>query len=169
MKARALRLMRIGCLVLCGAIVSPVTAADAATIVALGASNTYGKGVARNQAYPAQLEAILRAKGSNVRVVNAGINGDTTEGMLRRLDRAVPNGTSAVILQPGGNDRRKGSVDRTAEIQSRLAARNIPVIMMGNNMLGGLPHQPDGQHLTPEGYHMLAEAIASQAAGAVGR
>ena len=75
-------------------------AADAATIVALGASNTFGKGVARNQAYPAQLEAILRAKGANVRVVNAGINGDTTEGMLQRLDRAVPNGTSAVILQP---------------------------------------------------------------------
>src|SRR5450432_3128230 len=147
----------------------PVTAADAAMIVALGASNTYGKGVARNQAYPAQLEAILRAKGSDVRVVNAGINGDTTEGMLRRLDRAVPNGTSAVILQPGGNDRRKGSVDRTAEIQSRLAARNIPVIMMGNNMLGGLPHQPDGQHLTPDGYRMLAEAIASQVAGAIGR
>lgn len=97
------------------------------------------KGVARNEAYPAQLEAILRVKGLNVRVVNAGINGDTTEGMLRRLDRAVPNGTSAVILQPGGNDRRKGSVDRTAEIQSRLAARNIPVIMNPNNTSYGLP------------------------------
>ena len=40
-----------------------VVSADAATIVALGASNTYGKGVARSQAYPAQLEAILRGKG----------------------------------------------------------------------------------------------------------
>ena len=59
-----------------------IASAEAATIVALGASNTYGKGVARNQAYPAQLEAILRAKGSTIRVVNAGINGDTTEGML---------------------------------------------------------------------------------------
>ena len=45
--------------------------------------------------------------------------------MLRRLDRTVPNGTSAVILQPGGNDGRKGSPDRTAEIQSRLSARGI--------------------------------------------
>jgi acyl-CoA thioesterase-1 len=125
-----------------------VALADAATIVALGASNTYGKGVARNQAYPAQLESILRAKGSNVRVVNAGINGDTTEGMLERLDRAVPNETSAVILQPGGNDRRKGRPDRTADIQSRLGAQGIPVIMLGNGMLRGLPHQPDGQHLT---------------------
>jgi acyl-CoA thioesterase I len=146
-----------------------VASADAATIVALGASNTYGKGVARNQAYPAQLEAILRAKGSNVHVVNAGINGDTTEGMLGRLDRAVPNGTSAVILQPGGNDRRRGRPDRTEDIQSRLRARGIPVIMLGNSVLRGLPHQPDGQHLTPEGYHMRAEQLASQVAGAIGR
>ncbi len=143
--------------------------ADAATIVALGASNTYGKGVARNQAYPAQLEAILRAKGSKVRVVNAGINGDTTEGMLRRLDQVVPNGTTAVLLQPGGNDWRKHSPDRTADIQSRLSARGIPVILVPNSMLRGLPHQSDGQHLTPEGYHMLAEGVASQVQGVLGR
>jgi acyl-CoA thioesterase-1 len=169
MKPRAFQLMIIGCAALFGVFLLLGAPADAATIVALGASNTYGKGVARNQAYPAQLEAILRARGSNVRVVNAGINGDTTEGMLGRLDRAVPNGTSAVILQPGGNDRRKGRVDRTADIQSRLAARNIPVIMLGNSMLGGLPHQPDGMHLTPEGYRMLAESLASQVAAAIGR
>ncbi len=146
-----------------------IASAGAATVVALGASNTYGKGVARNQAFPVQLETILRAKGLNVRVVNAGINGDTTEGMLRRLDSVVPNGTRAVILQPGGNDRRKGSPDRTAEIRSRLSARGIAVILLPNNVFKGLPQQPDGQHLTPEGYHMIAESLASQVAGAIGR
>ncbi|MBK5650118.1 MULTISPECIES: GDSL-type esterase/lipase family protein [unclassified Bradyrhizobium] len=166
---RARRSGIFGCLALLAALSLGAVSADAATIVALGASNTYGKGVARNQAYPAQLEAILRAKGLNVRVVNAGINGDTTEGMLQRLDRAVPNGTSAVILQPGGNDRRKGSPDRTADIQSRLSARGIKVIMLSNGMLGGLPHQPDGVHLTPEGYHMLAQQLASQVSGPIGR
>jgi acyl-CoA thioesterase I len=169
MKLRALWFVILGFLTFPAVAGFGVSSADAATIVALGASNTYGKGVARNQAYPAQLEAILRAKGMSVRVVNAGINGDTTEGMLGRLDSVVPNGTSAVILQPGGNDRRKGRPDRTAEIQSRLAARHIPVVMLANGMLGGLPHQPDGQHLTPEGYHMLAEAIASQVSGVIGR
>lgn len=143
--------------------------AVAATVVALGASNTYGKGVGRDEAFPAQLEAILRAKGLNVHVVNAGINGDTTEGMLQRLDSVVPSGTNAVVLQPGGNDMRKGSPDRTAEIQSRLRARGIRVIMVPNNAFRGLPHQPDGQHLTPEGYHMLAQSLASRVAGAVGR
>jgi acyl-CoA thioesterase I len=168
-RSRALWFAILGCLS-CQAIQNfGVASADAATIVALGASNTYGKGVARNQAYPAQLEAILRAKGMSVCVVNAGINGDTTEGMLGRLDSAVPNGTSAVILQPGGNDRRKGRPDRTAEIQSRLAGRHIPVVMLGNGMLGGLPHQPDGRHLTPEGYYMLAQSLASQVSGAIGR
>ena len=146
-----------------------LSAAQAATVVALGASNTFGKGVSRGQAYPAQLEILLRAKGLNARVVNAGINGDTTGGMLARLDRVVPKGTSVVILQPGGNDRRKLAPDRTSEIEARLAAMGIKVVMLPNGMLSGKPHQPDGQHLTPEGYHMLAEELAAQVAGALGR
>jgi acyl-CoA thioesterase-1 len=146
-----------------------VSAAQAATVVALGASNTFGKGVSRGQAYPAQLEALLRTKGLNARVINAGINGDTTGGMLARLDRVVPKGTSVVILQPGGNDRRKLAPDKTSEIQARLAAMGIKVVLLPNGMLRGLPHQPDGQHLTPEGYHMLAEQLVGQVAGALRR
>ncbi len=76
--------------------------AQAATVVALGASNTFGKGVSPGQAYPAQLEVLLCAKGLNVNVINAGINGDTTGGMLARLDNVVPKGTSVVVLQPEG-------------------------------------------------------------------
>jgi acyl-CoA thioesterase-1 len=36
-------------------------------------------------------------------------------------------------------------------------------------MLRGLPKQPDGKHMTPEGYRMLAEAIAGQVEGSLGR
>lgn len=95
----------------------PESKADAqqVSIVALGASNTYGKGrgktpggVESGQAYPAQLQAMLKAKGFDARVRNAGVPGDTTGGMLARLDSAVPNGTQVVILQPGGNDARRG-------------------------------------------------------------
>ena len=94
-------------------------AAASINIVVLGASNTYGKGVARNAALPAQLQAMLRAKGYDVRVGNAGINGDTTAGMLRRLNAAVPAGTRLVILQPGNNDVRKGvGGDRAGNISS---------------------------------------------------
>jgi len=38
-----------------------VATADEIKIVALGASQTYGKGVSNSDAYPAQLESILKA------------------------------------------------------------------------------------------------------------
>src|SRR5215468_3400220 len=150
-------------------IFSAVGVADAATVVALGASNTYGKGVSRSAAYPAQLQALLRARGLNVQVINAGINGDTTAGMLARLGQAVPQGTSVVVFQPGGNDQRQHSPDQTSAIESRLSAMGVKVVLLPNSMLRGLPHQPDGMHLTPEGYHLLAEGIARQVAAALGR
>jgi acyl-CoA thioesterase-1 len=146
--------------------------AHAVTILALGASNTYGKGVARSEAYPAQLEALLRARGLSVRVVNGGINGDTTAGMLRRLEGALRGDTKVVILQPGGNDRRKGQESESAgnlgAIEAKLNARGMKVVTLPSAMLHGLPHQPDGEHLTPEGYHMLAEALLPQVVAAMG-
>jgi acyl-CoA thioesterase I len=149
----------------------------AAQIVALGASNTAGKGVSAQSAYPAQLEAMLRAKGYRGSVLNAGISGDTTAGMLARLDSSVPAGTRIVILQPGGNDLRRrgsGSVWRDANIQeivSRLRTRGIEVVMLENDMLRAVPdqfRQVDRQHLTPEGYRLLASWLVPKVAPLLG-
>src|ERR1700684_1407927 len=80
------------------AIAANLTSAAAAQIVAFGASNTAGYGVGSDQAWPSRLGAMLRAKGYQAPCANAGISGDTTVGMLERLDSAVPNGTQLVIL-----------------------------------------------------------------------
>lgn len=141
--------------------------ADAATVVALGASNTAGKGVSQGEAYPAQLESMLRARGLDVNIVNAGISGDTTGGMLGRLDGAVPKGTRVVIFQPGGNDMRKGQPNMTGEILGRLRAMGVKVVMLPNTMFRGKPHQVDGVHLTPEGYRMLAQQLVGPVASAL--
>lgn len=141
-------------------------------IVALGASNTYGKTVSRGQDYPAVLQGLLRQRGVQATVVNAGINGDTTGGMLARLDRAVPAGTALVILQPGGNDRRRGQADRTSEIRAKLAQRGVKVVMMPNSMFAAVPQverHPDRQHFTPRGYAILAGNILPQVLAALGR
>jgi len=149
------------------ALMLQLAAAHAATVVALGASQTAGKGVSTSEAYPAQLEAMLRARGLDVTVVNAGISGDTTGGMMARLDSAVPKGTRVVILQPGGNDLRKGAPNYTAELRSRLNAMGVRVLMLPNEMFRGKPRQVDGQHLTPEGYHMLAQQLVGPVASAL--
>jgi acyl-CoA thioesterase-1 len=161
-------LLRIG---LVGLAVLCASGAASAQVVALGASNTAGKGVSTQDAYPAQLEGMLKAKGVAVTVVNAGISGDTTQGMLARLDTAVPQGTRVVVLQPGGNDRRKGVVSVVPQIMARLQGRGIRVVMLENAMLHAIPgemHQPDGMHLTPAGYRLLAERMLPRVIAALG-
>ena len=132
-------------------------------VVALGASHTYGKGVSRGQDYPAQLENLLTQKGFEVQVINSGVNGQTTGKMLERLEASVPSNTVIVILQPGGNDKRKGVENKRApniaKIRQRLKAKGITVIMMENPVFRRYPKQADGQHLTPAGYHDLARWV----------
>ena len=111
---------------------SPLEAA-VLNIVAISASNTFGWGVGSQNAYPAQLQTILRKKGIQD-LTNAGVLGDTTAGMLRRLDSAVPTGTNIVILQPGANDLRFGFSKEQraadiAEMVKRLRAHDIRVIV----------------------------------------
>ena len=127
-------------------------------------------------AYPAQLEAMLRARGYQGQVTNAGINGDTTSHMLARLSAAVPPGTRVVVLQPGGNDLRQGinPAERQGDVQqivAQLKGRGIQVIVLGNQMLHAIPsqdRQPDGQHLTPDGYRLVASWLFPQVAQALG-
>ena len=72
-------------LVLLAASLPGLTDTASAQIVAIGASNVAGRGVSSSDAWPAQLESMLAAKGRNVHVTNAGISGDTNAGMLARL------------------------------------------------------------------------------------
>lgn len=133
-----------------------------AQIVAIGASNVAGRGVSSSEAWPAQLQAMLAAKGRSVQVINAGINGDTNAGMLGRLDSAVPTGTKVVLLDKRGggwNGRRLGQGSQDAElaaIEARLRARGIRVIPMwwGNELRQHL--LPDHIHFTPEGHRIVA-------------
>ena len=105
-------------------------------IVAFGDSLTAGLGLARADAFPAKLEAALRAKGIAVTIENAGVSGDTTSGGLARLDWSVPEGTDAVILELGANDALRGLDPKAARmaletIVKRLKARRIAVLLAG--------------------------------------
>jgi acyl-CoA thioesterase-1 len=142
-------------------------------IVALGASNTLGFGAGFAQSYPAQLEAMLKAHGYKVQVINAGVPGDTTRGMLARLDAAVPADTRIVILQPGGNDLRFGYTkeERANNIRAmvaKLQKRGIRVIVADN--LQGLlaQHSADGIHFNGEAHALIAKKLYPQVAGALG-
>lgn len=146
------------------------------TILALGASNTEGWGLPAADSYPARLELMLRARGIDATVHNFGIAGDTTRGMSARLQVGMPEGTQLVILQPGVNDARVGEgADRARNIEEMrgwLAARNVKLVMMENDMLDALPRselREDGIHFTSAGYAMLAERILPEVLAALGK
>jgi acyl-CoA thioesterase-1 len=142
-----------------------------AQIVALGASNVQGYGVSPLESFPAQLETMLRAKGKQYSVTNAGVFGDTSDRVMARLNSAVPQGTRIVILVVGGyNDvMRGGTVARAREnagqITSELSVRGIRVINALQYVLSALRKgmsQKDGIHLSAEGHRWVASQLAAQ-------
>lgn len=108
-------------------------------VLALGDSLFAGYGVEPGQSYPARLEAALRARGINAKIVNAGVSGDTTAGGLQRLD-FVLNGMNSppalVIVSLGGNDMLRGlppaqTRQNLDELLTRLDRRKVPVLLLG--------------------------------------
>jgi acyl-CoA thioesterase I len=105
-------------------------------IVALGDSLTAGYGLPAVDAFPAQLERALKAKGFAVTVANAGVTGDTAAMGLARLHRSIPDNTDAVILELGANDMLTGyepSLTRRSleAILQYLKARHVQVLLCG--------------------------------------
>lgn len=119
---------------------APAVSAEAAPapprVAILGDSITAGYGLPARQALPAKLSLELARLGDPVRIVPAGLSGDTTAGGLRRVDRAVPAGTRVCVVALGGNDllngedpaRMRANLER---IVARLKARGVTVVLAG--------------------------------------
>ena len=169
-------------------LVVAISAAPAAAIriVAFGDSATSGWLVPHDQAYPAQLQKRLRAKGYDVTVKNAGVPGDTTAGALKRFDLAIDPDTAIAIVEFGTNDLRSGASMKTlharlTELIRSLRARHIEVLVVGLGKLDladvalandalyvqwklprGKYRARDGAHFNAEGYSILVGQMLPQ-------
>ena len=77
--------------------------------VVLGDSLSAGYGVKIEESWPSVLERNLNALDINIRIINAGISGDTTSGGLYRLPKLLEeHKPNLVILELGGNDGLRG-------------------------------------------------------------
>jgi acyl-CoA thioesterase I len=141
-----------------------------AQIVALGHSAARGH-VAESEMWSSVLESTLRARGSQVHVINAGVNGETTAEELARVDSAVPEGTRIVILTISGhNDARRlpggsaAAAANIAAIKRKLKARGIRIIDAMGLYISVIRQPgmalPDHLHLNAEGNRKLATILA---------
>jgi acyl-CoA thioesterase-1 len=159
--------VRIFALAVAAIVVASVNPASA-QIVALGHSAVHGN-VAESEMWPAVLEGLLRAKGSQVHIANAGVWGETTDATLARVPTAVPAGTRLVILcdNPANDVRHNMSpvkaMENIAAIKSQLKARGIRVVDAWGTYMSVLRQPggvgPDGRHLSVEGNKKVAAAL----------
>ena len=96
------------------------------TILALGDSLTEGLGVDKDDNYPAQLEDRLQAMGyKNTEVVNSGLSGETSTGLVNRLDWVLQTKPDVTILTIGANDAIRGIDVATIEANIRTAVKRL--------------------------------------------
>ena len=116
---------------------APAAGADEPVrLLVLGDSLTSGYGLPTEQAFPARLQRALAAAGRRVRVIDAGVAGDTTAGGLARLDWALADAPHAAIVALGANDGLRGldpgatraNLDR---ILARLEAGGVEALLVG--------------------------------------
>jgi acyl-CoA thioesterase-1 len=151
---------RIFALALAGIVFASANSASA-QIVALGHSAVRGN--------VSESEGLLRARGSQVHVANAGVWGETTDATLARVSSAVPEGTRTVILvDNAANDVRHNmspikAAANIAAIKSQLKARRIRVVDAWGTYISVLRQPggagPDGRHLSVEGNKKVAAAL----------
>lgn len=150
-----------------------VVSSDTVRIVAIGASNTNGKGVGRRSAWPAQLANLLQQKGYAVKVVNKGVNGNTTAQMLSRLKRAVGSKTRIAILSiPLTNDRQSGTNTKSnvASMKAILKEKGIGAIVIDRpHKWAGNRLQSDGIHFTVAGHKAVAAKLLSKTISQISR
>ena len=128
------RYVQLAATVLC--LCATPAAARTLHLVALGDSLTAGYGLPPGQGFAEVLGRVLKAKGWDVDVVNAGVSGETAEDGLARYDWSVPAGTDALIVELGANDMLRGLPPQGAraalsEILSRATKAHVPTLLTG--------------------------------------
>ncbi len=89
-------------------LVAPPVFAEQVSVLAFGDSLTQGYGLLDHQGLVPQLDQWLEDQGRDVRIVNAGVSGDTTAGGAARIDWSLTPDIDAVMVTLGGNDMLRG-------------------------------------------------------------
>ena len=121
---------------LCGPVGTASAEASARKLLVLGDSLGAGFGLPAEQGFVARLEAALRGRGHDIRVMDGSISGDTTAGGRARLGWALAAKPDYAIVELGGNDGLRGlDPERTRSnlraILERMREQGIPVLLAG--------------------------------------
>ena len=103
---------------------SGVKSIRAPVVLFFGTSLTAGLGLDPEQAYPSLIEQKAQTDGVPIKVVNAGLSGETTAGAVRRIDWVLRTPVDLVVIEGGANDALRGlsPEQARANLESLIAA-----------------------------------------------
>lgn len=115
---------------------APVQADAPKRILVFGDSLVAGYGLEQNLGFTVQLEAALKAGGRAVKVINAGISGDTSAGGKSRLAWSLSEKPDLMLLELGANDGLRGLDPAETKanldwILTEAAKAGVPVVFAG--------------------------------------
>ena len=93
-------------------------------VLFLGTSLTAGLGLEPDSAYPQQIQRKIDASGLSYQTVNGGVSGETSAGLLRRLDWVLQAPAAVILVETGANDGLRGqAVAATKETIGQILTR----------------------------------------------
>lgn len=78
------------------------------SVVFAGTSLTAGLGLDPDSAYPVHVQRLIDSAGLDYEVVNAGVSGETSSALLRRLDWLLREPFAVFVIETGANDGLRG-------------------------------------------------------------
>jgi acyl-CoA thioesterase I len=112
------------------------TVADARPrLLIVGTSLTAGLGLDPESAYPAILQRKIDSAGINVRVVNAGLSGETSAAALRRIEWLLRDSASLVMIESGANDGLRGQDIDSTKATLTAIVRRVKTVLPGAKIL----------------------------------
>ena len=137
--------------------VSTVDADERVDILMIGDSLTQGYGLKEQDGLVPQMSEYAFRQGYSIRLINAGVSGDTTAGGLERIAWSMEPGLDAAIVALGGNDILRGIAPEVVRanmigILEVIKEANIPLMIVGsyapNNY--GSDYKEDFDRIFPE-------------------
>lgn len=94
------------------------------TILFVGTSLTAGYGLDPDSAYPQLVQQKIDSAGLRYTVINAGVSGETSSSLLRRLDWLLRQPFAIIVVETGANDGLRGIPIETMRTNiARIIAR----------------------------------------------
>lgn len=109
------------------------------TLIFIGDSLTEGYSLEKSKAFPSLIETNLKSKYPNIKVINAGVSGSTSQSAVAQMKWYLKLNPDLIVLALGANDGLRGlSTDQMqknlSEAISLATKNNTPIILAGMKM-----------------------------------